>query len=169
MGTGAMSVLIPTALTQKEFEPFGDVIEGNGAFLLINGGFTKRFHDLARVETLGEDARAMISLFRVNAQTLPISIRMMERHPLGSQAFIPLRSHRFLVVVARPGGPPGPEDLRAFWSNGNQGVNYRAGVWHHPVLALVNDDEFLVIDRGGPGDNCDECFFAPAEERTLQW
>ena len=163
------STLIPKPLTRELFEPYGDVIVGTGPFMLINGGSAKRFDALATVDGIGNDARAIISIFRVKAQSFPLAIRMMERHPLGSQAFIPLRSHRFLVVVARAGEAPSPEDLDAFWSDGSQGVNYRAGVWHHPVLALFDEDEFLVVDRSGPGDNCEEVTFEQPNQRVLTW
>ncbi len=147
--------LKPKPLTREAFAPFGDVIETDDAErLLINEGTTERFHDLAKVELGG--GRALINIFRAQPRPSPIAIRMMERHPLGSQAFVTLERRPFLVVVAPPGAPPEAAALRAFITDGNQGVNYHPGVWHHPVLALVQETDFLVVDRGGPGGNCDE-------------
>ena len=147
--------LKPKPLTREAFAPFGDVIETEDAErLLINEGTTERFHDLAKVELGG--GRALINIFRAQPRPSPIAIRMMERHPLGSQAFVALERRPFLVVVAPPGAPPEAAALRAFITDGNQGVNYHPGVWHHPVLALLQETDFLVVDRGGPGANCDE-------------
>jgi len=84
---------------------------------------------------------------------------MMERHPLSSQAFIPLKDQGWFVVVASSGDIPQVSELRAFHATGRQGVNYRRGVWHHPLLVLKPDSEFLVVDRGGLGQNCDEFWF----------
>jgi ureidoglycolate lyase len=88
---------------------------------------------------------------------------MVERHPLSSQAFVPLSRLPFLVVVARPGDVPRADDLRAFVTNGRQGVNYARGTWHHPLIAFDESGDFLVIDRGGPGADCDEVHFDDRE------
>ena len=142
-------------LTREAFAAFGDVIETDGAdHFTINQGTTERYHDLAGVE-LGE-GRALISVFRAEPRSFPMELDMMERHPLGSQAFMPMNGADFLVVVAPAGPAPAPDDLRAFLAKGGQGVNYRAGVWHYPVLALCRQTDFLVVDRGGPGNNLDE-------------
>lgn len=84
---------------------------------------------------------------------------MVERHPLGSQAFIPMQDRDWFVVVAASDGTPDVSELRAFHANGRQGVNYRPGIWHHPLLVVRPDSDFLVVDRGGPGQNCDEVWF----------
>src|SRR5690606_25441965 len=134
-------------LTKEAFAPFGDVIETEGSeFFLINNGSTRRYHKLATVETAAPEDQAIISIFAAEALEMPLVIRMLERHPLGSQAFIPLLGHPFLFVVAPPGDAPVPGHVRAFISNGRQGVNYRRGVWHHPVLTIEKRDEFLVVD-----------------------
>jgi len=96
-----------------------------------------------------------------------MSIKMVERHALGSQAFVPLARARFVVVVAPAGATSRPSDLRAFITNGQQGVNYRPGVWHHPLLALDQVSDFLVLHRGGPTEDCEELVFA-ADEITLR-
>lgn len=143
-------------LTQAAFAPFGDVLERAGARQFpINAGTTTRFHDLARVQALGEDARVLFNLFEGQAWHSPVQISLLERHPQGSQAFFPVDSARMLIVVA----PPGELDeraVRAFISNGDQGVNYAPGTWHHPLLSLHRPGCFVVVDRGGSGHNCDE-------------
>jgi ureidoglycolate lyase len=149
-------VLQARPLTPDAFAPFGDVIDARAASpLAINGGSTHRFNDLARVQ-IDPAGRPLISLFR-NLVTidLPYRLPLLECHPLGSQAFVPQRPARFLVVVARPGPAPDPDQLSAFLTDGIQGVNYHAGTWHLPLAGLTLAD-YLVIDRGGPGNNCRE-------------
>ena len=120
---------------------------------IINDGTTVRFHDLAAVDVADRGGRALVNVFRAQPLPLPLTITVMEQHPLGSQAFIPLDHAPFLIVVAAAGRPPLAADLRAFASDGRQGVNYAKGVWHHPVIAWRRPTDFLVVDRGGPGDN----------------
>ncbi|MFV8823713.1 ureidoglycolate lyase [Thauera sp. WH-2] len=149
-------------LTHEAFAPFGEVIEAgdHAERLLINGGNTERYHDLADLDA-GSDGRIIVSIFRGQPRTLPFEVRMLERHPLGSQAFIPMSGRPYLVVVAPAASSPAVTELRAFLARGSQGVNYRAGVWHHPLLALDGVSDFLVIDRKGPGQNCDEVTLQP--------
>lgn len=153
-------LLRPEPLTRAAFAPFGDVIEAEGAAgYPINEGTTFRFHDLARVDV--GDARPIVSIFRGQPRPPPLAVRMLERHPLGSQAFMPLQPRDWFVVVAPPGEVPEPERLRAFRASGSQGVNYAPGVWHHPLLVLWPDSDFLVIDRAGE-DNLEEFSFDAA-------
>lgn len=136
------------------------MIETDGAQCLsINEGTTERFHDLAGVDVTSDGGSPLISIFRGQPRPQPIAIRMVERHPLGSQAFIPMQDQDWFVVVAASGDTPQVSELRAFHATGRQGVNYRPGVWHHPLLVLKPDSDFLVVDRGGPGQNCDEVWF----------
>jgi len=127
--------------------------------ILINEGKAHRYHALGTVELLGEDTQVLLNLFDSTPYILPIFLTSMERHPLGSQAFIPLQAHPFIVVVAAKDNDPVngfmPQHLHAFINNGAQGVNYHRGVWHHSLLALASPARFLVVDRGGEGDNCD--------------
>nr|WP_210347988.1 ureidoglycolate lyase [Brucella pituitosa] len=145
-------------LTKAAFAPFGDVIEVDGAERrLINNGTTERFHDLARVEATGTDARVLINIFRGQSFAAPVDIVMMERHPFGSQAFVPLNGRPFLVVVAEDveGKPARP---KAFLARGDQGVNYWRNVWHHPLVSLEQTSDFLIVDRTGNEDNLEEYF-----------
>jgi ureidoglycolate lyase len=151
-------VLLPVQpLTREAFAPYGDVIDTEGAqSFLINVGTTRRYHDLASIDTLAEGGRPIVSIFRaVSIAQLPLTIREVERHPLGSQAFIPLGDLPFLVVVASEQAESAPLTPAAFITNGRQGVNYRRGVWHHPLLAFHQGSDYVVIDRGGSGDNCE--------------
>jgi ureidoglycolate lyase len=151
-----MQTLRMEPLTRAAFAPFGDVIELDGArHFPINGSTTERFHDLASIDVGEADGRPIVSVFRAQPRAWPVEIAMMERHPLGSQAFVPVGHVRYAVVVA-PAGEFDPARLRAFWVEGGQGVNYAKGVWHHPLLAFDRVSDFLVIDRGGTQPNCDE-------------
>lgn len=156
MSSALMKALAIEPLERAAFAPFGDVIELEGARQIpINLGTTMRFHDLARVDVADAGGRPLVNLFRGQPRTLPFEVAMLERHPLGSQAFIPLTDKPYLVVVA-PAGPLEPRAVRAFVSHGWQGVNYAKGVWHHPLIALDAVSDFIVVDRGGDGPNCDE-------------
>jgi ureidoglycolate lyase len=147
-------------LTAEAFRPFGDVIEASDAaqHFTINEGSAERYHDLARIDTAGEGGHTLVSIFRALPRTFPMAITVMERHPLGSQAFVALSPLPFLVVVAVPGDAPAPKDIRCFLAQAGQGVNCARGTWHHPLIALDGPGDFLVIDRGGPAEqgNCDE-------------
>jgi ureidoglycolate lyase len=146
-------------LTKEAFAPYGDVISvAENNHFLINNGSTERYHDLAKVETL-DGGHTLINIFRATPLQYPLQVKMVERHPKGSQAFIPTNGRSYLVLVAPAGEIVSPTDLRLFLASGDQGVNYHTGTWHHPVLALEQISDFLVVDRGGEGHNCDELFF----------
>ena len=159
-----MIILKPAPLTRGAFAPFGDVIEtADAKHYPINEGTTERFHDLAAVDVAEAGGRPLVNIFRGQPREMPLAIRMMERHPLGSQAFIPTGSNEWLAVVAPAGDPPKASDLVAFVAGPGQGVNYHRGVWHHPLIALEAVSDFIVVDRGGGGDNCDEYYFPEGE------
>ncbi len=148
-------MIVAEPLTAAAFAPFGRVIEADPATAReINGGFSTRFHALAQVES---DADVVLSIFR--GRVRPLSVAMVERHPLGTQAFVPLQGKDWLVVVAEK---PEAAALRAFFCRGDQGVQYGVGVWHHPLLVLGEPQDFLVVDRQGEGANLEEVFFAEA-------
>ncbi len=149
-------ILRPEPLTAAAFAPFGDVIEIAGPpDFQINGGMCDRFHDRARTEVLGEDARLGISLGYGRPYALPLVLGLVERHPLGSQAFVPLSQDPFLVVVA-PDADGTPGTPRAFLTAPGQGVNYLRNVWHGVLTPLGRPAAFLIVDRIGPGDNLEE-------------
>jgi ureidoglycolate lyase len=156
-----MRSLIPEPLTADAFAPFGEVIEvsASAEAMPINYGWTTRFHDLADVEV--GDGRAIISIFRSKPLTPPV-LKIFERHPLGSQAFVPLQGRPFLLAVA-PRGDFDPAQVRVFRARADQGVNYARGTWHHFLLALEAESDFLVVDREGPGENLDEVTLAEAD------
>lgn len=148
------------ALTKAAFAPFGKVIETDGAKQVsINQGTTMRFDAMSDVDVEKAGGRPIISLFRGNRRPDPIEIHLLERHPLGSQAFMPLSQHDWLVVVAHGNvAVDGPDfsSLACFRASGIQGVSYDRGTWHHPLLTLQGVQDFLVIDRQGDGNNLDE-------------
>jgi ureidoglycolate lyase len=151
-------VLRPQALTAASFAAFGDVIETEGReSRWINDGTCRRFDDLAHVDVSEQEGHAALSIFEADVRPMPLHIRTLERHPLASQAFIPLQTQPFLVVVAEDAAGPVAARLRVFLSSGRQGVNYRRNVWHHSLIALSQAARFLVVDRSGTGENCEEC------------
>lgn len=151
-----MRELTPEPLTREGFAPFGSVIEASDAAvkLDINQGHAVRYDRLAEVDAGDEGGTGVISLFRARPLALPV-LKQFERHPLGSQTFVPLSGRPYLVAVA-PAGPFEAAAVRLFRAEGHQGVHYRKGVWHHFLLVLDATSDFLVVDRAGPGDNLDE-------------
>ena len=147
--------LVAEPLDATAFAPFGDVIEAAGESFPINGGMCDRFHDRARME-FTEGGRAGVSVGYGRPYPLPLEFDLVERHPLGSQAFVPISEDPFLVVVApdengRPGRP------RAFLTRPGQGVNYLRNVWHGVLTPLGRPGRFVIVDRvGGTGNNLEE-------------
>ncbi|MBE0453203.1 ureidoglycolate lyase [Roseovarius autotrophicus] len=150
-------VLKTRPLTAEAFAPFGDVLDTSGApDKLINAGLCGRYHDRARLDF--SDGRAGISLFLAEPRRLPLRLDLVERHPDGSQAFLPMTEAPFLVVVAPDiGGRPGQP--LAFLTAPGQGVNYHRGVWHGVLCPLAAPGLFAVIDRIGAGPNLEEHHF----------
>lgn len=158
-----MRSLIPEPLTADAFAPFGDVLEASADAerIEINYGWTTRFNDLAGVDVSAGGGRAIVSLFRSKPLD-PLVLKIFERHPLGSQAFMPLNGRPYLVAVA-PAGDFDPAAVRVFRAAGRQGVNYARGTWHHFLLAQEAESDFLVVDREGPGENLDEVELSEAD------
>jgi ureidoglycolate lyase len=142
-------------LSAAAFASFGHVIEARGSHQLINDGDAERYHDLAHVDTTADGGRTLVNIFRAKPHALPLKLKLVERHRLGSQLFMPLSPQRFLVVVAAAGSAPPADALRCFVANAGQGVNLARGTWHHPLLALDGGGDFLVIDRGSDADDCE--------------
>ena len=140
-------------LTKQGFAAFGNVVEMEGAEQRnINQGFATRFHDLAHIDV--GDGEAIISIFTALPRPHPIAIKLMERHPLGSQLFYPLQSEDWYVLVCE--NPHDKKSYRTFKASGIQGVNYKPNAWHHPLLVVSRENRFLIIDRKGAGDNLEE-------------
>lgn len=145
-------------LTREAFGAYGDVIEKQGSESFpINRGKCQRHHALATTDVTGEDAKVIINIFAGQAYDLPHKVDLVERHPLGSQAFYPLGSDPWLVVVCDDdkGKPVAP---KAFLANSDQGINLHRNVWHGVLTPLFSNADFLVVDRGGPGNNLEEYF-----------
>ena len=153
-------------LTKAAFAPFGDVIEAfPGAFYHINAGMVERYDNLATVEAQAMGGRAGISIMRAKPYALPLEAVFLERHPLSSQAFIPMQPTTFIAVVAAGEDTVDPASVRAFVAGPGQGVNYAPGIWHHVLLSTEACD-FVVVDRIGTGPNCDKFVF-PEQMRPV--
>ena len=149
-----MRDLKPIPLTPEAFEPFGEVIDTRTAKQIpINYGLTTRFNDMATIDTDEQGGRPIVNVFRSNPVQLPHTVKIMERHPLGSQAFIPTNQQPFLVLVAHAGDTVHADDLVLFITDGQQGVNFFKNTWHHYLLVQGEQSDFIVIDRGGSGNN----------------
>ncbi len=156
------ATLYAVPLTKQGFAPFGDVVETDGArHFPINQGFAERFDDLARVDVAAEGGTVNVSVVMGKPRPQPIALKLMERHPLGSQIFLPLQDQPWLVVVCTD--PGNFASFRAFHATGRQGINYARNVWHHPLLVLNADSRFLVVDRKGAGNNLEEVWFGECE------
>lgn len=156
-------------LTRERFAPYGEVIEtSRDRSDAMNAARFERFDDLCNVDLIN-DGHVAVSIARCRTPTtLPLRLDMLERHPLGSQAFVPLSPCKMVIVVSPPGESIDTSALRAFVTNGRQGFNYRRGTWHMPLISFDEGQEFLIIDRGGSEANCevhtiDETIFLEAD------
>ena len=150
-------VIIAQPLTHEAFAPFGDVLDFSApADMMINQGLCARHHNLAALEF--NDGQAGISLFNATPRSLPYELDMMERHPLGSQAFLPMTENPFLVIVAKDDNGK-PDTPQAFITAPSMGVNYHANIWHGVLTPLSAPGHFAVIDRIGSGKNLQEYWF----------
>ena len=146
-------IVDPKPITKENFSKFGDVITTeNIKPLEINNGYAKRFDDIANINTSSENGETTISIFSALKRSFPMKIDMMEKHPLGTQAFIPMKETTFLTLVAPEGEKPDLEKIESFIVPKGIGVNYKTGIWHFPLIS-TEDMDFLVIDRKGLGDN----------------
>jgi len=160
-----MKVVQLAPLTADAFAPFGDVLEVAGdPDKIINQGLCGRYHDRAQLDF--SDGKAGISLFNAQARSLPFTLDMMERHPDGSQAFIPMTHTAFVVIVALDdGGKPGKP--RAFLTNPGQAVNYHRATWHGVLTPISAPGLFAVVDRIGSGANLQEHWFDTPYQITM--
>jgi ureidoglycolate lyase len=160
-------IITAQPLTRGSFAPFGEVIDfDTDSHYSINGGRCERYHALAKPEATGPNGHVLINLFRGTPYDFPLKLTMVERHPFGSQAFIPL-SPRPFVVVACPNGPDGPGEPAAFLTAPGQGVNYPRGLWHGVLTPIGEAQDFVVVDRGGDGSNVEEFHFSHPYEIHL--
>ena len=143
----------PQLITKKNFSKFGDMITTDDIKPLeINNGYAKRFDGIANLDTSKDNGETTICIFSALKRSFPMKIDMMEKHPLGSQAFVPMKETTFLVFVAPKGVKPNLNEIEAFIVPPGIGVNYNPGTWHFPLIS-TEDMNFLVVDRKGSGDN----------------
>ena len=146
-------IIKPTKISKLNFSQYGDLISTNNIKPIdINAGYAKRFDNLAELDTLKVGGKTIVSIFSSLKRTFPMKIDMMEKHPLGSQAFIPMKETTFLAFVAPPGDFPAINKIRSFIIPPKTGINYKPGIWHFPLIS-TEDTNFLVIDRKGSGQN----------------
>ena len=161
-----MTLLRPVPLSKAGFAAFGEVIEIAGMQASsINQGFAERFNDLAHIDAAAEGGSVNVSIVAANPRPMPIAVKLMERHPLGSQIFFPLQDRPWLVLVCAD--PRDASSFQAFSATGRQGINYARSTWHHPLLVFEADSRFLVIDRKGPGRNFEEMWLEMGSEFVL--
>ena len=146
-------IIIPNKITKDNFSSFGDIISTKDVKPIdINEGYAKRFDDLADIDISNDEGKAIVSILSALKRNFPMKIDMMEKHPLGSQAFIPMKETTFLVLVAPQGDKPDINMIKSFIVPPGIGINYKPGIWHFPLISTV-DMNFLVVDRKGPGNN----------------
>ena len=146
-------IVNPKPITKENFKRFGDMITTSDIKPLeINNGYAKRYDGIAKLDTKTNNGESTICIFSALKRSFPMKIDMMEKHPLGSQAFIPMKETTFLTLVAPEGKKPDLEKIESFIIPNGIGVNYNTGVWHFPLIS-TEDMDFLVVDRKGSGDN----------------
>ena len=146
-------IIKPINISKENFSEFGDLISSENINPIdINEGYAKRFDDLAKVSTEKNQGKTCISIFSALKRSFPMKIDMMEKHPLGSQAFIPMKETVFLSFVAPASDLPDINKIKSFIIPPKMGINYKPGIWHFPLIS-TEDTNFLVIDRKGSGEN----------------
>ena len=146
-------IIKPIKITRENFSEYGDLISSDDIKPMnINEGYAKRFDNLANINTSKNDGKTVISIFLSLKRIFPMEINMMEKHPLSSQAFIPMMETTFLSLVAPAGEIPQISKIQSFIIPPKMGINYKPGTWHFPLISTV-DTNFLVIDRKGSGEN----------------
>ena len=146
-------IIKPKNITKKNFAAFGDLISSDNINPMdINEGYAKRFNNLANIDTSKDKGETIVSIFSTLKRSFPMKINMMEKHPLGSQAFVPMKETIFLSFVAPPGNAPEINKIQSFIIPPKMGINYKPGIWHFPLIS-TEDTNFLVIDRKGSDKN----------------
>ena len=146
-------IIKPIKITRANFAAYGDLISSDDIKPMdINAGYAKRFDNLANINTSKDGGKTIVSIFSALKRNFPMKIDMMEKHPLGSQAFIPMNETTFLCFVAPPGESPEIDKIQSFIIHPKTGINYKPGIWHFPLIS-TEDTNFLVIDRKGNSEN----------------
>ena len=147
------TIIKPIEITRKNFAVYGDLISSDNIKPVnINAGYAKRFDNLANINTSRDEGKTIVSIFSAIKRTFPMKIDMMEKHPLGSQAFIPMKETTFIAFVAPLNDKPEISKIESFIVTPGMGINYKPGIWHFPLIS-TEDTDFLVIDRKGSGEN----------------
>ena len=147
------TIIKPIKITRKNFATYGDLISSDDVKPIdINAGYAKRFDNLANIITSKDDGKTIVSIFLAVKRTFPMKIDMMEKHPLGSQAFVPMKETTFITFVAPPGEKPEINNIESFVVPPKIGINYKPNIWHFPLIS-TEDMNFLIIDRKGSGNN----------------
>ena len=143
----------PKKVSKKNFKKFGQIIDtSKKQYFKINDGYAKRYDNLGKIDTSVKKGKTIVSIFSAKKRKFPMKIEMMEKHPLGSQAFVPMKETSFLVFVAPKGKEPNLKKVESFRIPKQTGINLNPGIWHFPLISTKNMN-FLVIDRKGKGNN----------------
>ena len=147
------TIIKPVRITRKNFAVYGDLISSDDIKSIdINDGYAKRFDNLANISTSKNEGKTIVSIFSAIKRIFPMKINMMEKHPLGSQAFVPMKETTFITFVAPAGDKPEVNKIESFIIPPGKGINYKTDIWHFPLIS-TEDMNFLVIDRNGSGNN----------------
>ena len=143
----------PKKINKKNFNKFGQIIDtSKKKYFRINNGYEKRYDNLGKIDTSTKKGKTIVSIFSAKTRKFPLKVDMMEKHPLGSQAFIPMKETSFLVFVAPRGSKPNLKKIESFRIPKQTGINLNPGIWHFPLISTKNMN-FLVVDRKGSGEN----------------
>jgi len=169
-----MRTLNPIPLNEKDFISYGDVLSTqNSDFIVINDGYAQKHFNLATLDATQNGGKSALHIYVAKQREFPLKINMLEKHPCFSQAFIPRSTQPFLVLVCLGEESPDLNTLQAFITNGNQGVHYKKGVWHFPLISIENDEQFIVLDRTDCGikenkvEECIEYYFDDTKRINL--
>jgi ureidoglycolate lyase len=161
-----MKTLKPIQLNGKDFAPYGDLImTQNSESIIINNGYAQKHYNLCTLDALHNNGKSTLHIYVAKKRAFPMDINMLEKHPFFSQAFIPRSTKAFLIVVCLGEDRPDLSTLKAFKTDGNQGVHYKRGVWHFPLISIEDNEQFIVIDRTDCGivenkiEECIEFYF----------
>ncbi len=163
------TVITYEKLTVEAFAPYGEVISKQQNKLLdMNGGMADNYRAVGHANTKADNGETVISIVVSKQYPIPFTMGVVERHPLGSQAFIPQSNTPFIVIVAEAGEWQGSESLKAFITDGSQGINYHIGTWHCPLLTPYGETDFICIDRQGEGNNCEVIQLTDEQSRLIE-